>query len=86
MAPEVFMDNPDYRYWITDIGDGTGYRITGNIGSSVYQSITAYAGRGIADASTVMRIDSDDLTVSGAPTQHPRDAPLRAPRLRTRPG
>jgi len=57
------MDNPDYRYWITDIGDGTGYRITGNVGSSVYQSITAYAGRGIADATAVARIDSDDLAV-----------------------
>ena len=61
---KFFMDNPDYRYWITDIGDGTGYRITGNIGSSVYQSITAYTGRGIADASAVARIDSDDLTVN----------------------
>jgi len=60
---KFFMDNPDYRYWITDIGDGTGYRITGNVGSSVYQSITAYAGRGIADASAVARIDTDDLAV-----------------------
>ncbi|WP_099039031.1 DUF1214 domain-containing protein [Mycobacterium neglectum] len=60
---KFFMDNPDYRYWITDIGDGTGYRITGNVGSSVYQSITAYAGRGIADATAVARIDSDDLVV-----------------------
>ncbi|MFI5507938.1 hypothetical protein ACIA48_10755 [Mycobacterium sp. NPDC051804] len=62
---KFFMDNPDYRYWITDIGDGTGYRITGNVGSSVYQSITAYAGRGIADASAVARIDTDDLAVDG---------------------
>ena len=60
---KFFMDNPDYRYWITDIGDGTAYRITGNVGSSVYQSITAYAGRGIADATAVARIDSDDLAV-----------------------
>ena len=60
---KFFMDNPDYRYWIADIGDGTGYRITGNVGSSVYQSITAYAGRGVADASAVARIDSDDLVV-----------------------
>jgi hypothetical protein len=60
-----FMDNPDYRYWITDIGDGTGFRITGNVGSSVYQSITVYAGRNVADASAVARVDSDDLAVDG---------------------
>jgi hypothetical protein len=60
---KFFMDNPDYRYWIADIVDGTGYRITGNVGSSAYQSITAYAGRGVADASAVARIDSDELAV-----------------------
>lgn len=62
---KFFMDNPDYRYWISDIGDGD-YRITGNVGNSVYQSITAYRGRGIADAAAVARVDSDNLQVDAA--------------------
>lgn len=61
---KFFMDNPDYRYWISDIGDDAEYRITGNVGSSVYQSITAYTGRGVADAAAVARIDTDDLDIS----------------------
>ena len=56
---KFFMDNPDYRYWITDIRDDDDYRITGNVGDSVYQSMTVYAGTNIATttavrASTVM--------------------------------
>jgi hypothetical protein len=60
---KFFMDNPDYRYWITDIRDDRTYRIVGNIGGSVYQSITVYSGTGVADAAAVARIDSDELTV-----------------------
>jgi hypothetical protein len=60
---KFFMDNPDYRYWITDVRDDRGYRITGNVGDSVYQSITVYSGTGIADAAAVARIDTDDLAV-----------------------
>lgn len=60
---KFFMDNPDYRYWITDIRDDRSYRITGNIGQSVYQSITVYSGKGVGDAAAVARIDSDDLGV-----------------------
>jgi hypothetical protein len=60
---KFFMDNPDYRYWIAGISGRHEYRLTGNIGDSVYQSITAYTGRGVADASAVARIDSDGLVV-----------------------
>ena len=60
---KFFMDNPDFRYWITDIGDDRAYRITGNIGVSVYQSITVYTGRGIADSAAASRIDTDEMDV-----------------------
>ena len=60
---KFFMDNPDFRYWITDIRDDRSYEITGNVGDSVYQSITVYSGRGVADAAAVARWDSDDLDV-----------------------
>ncbi|OBI76434.1 DUF1214 domain-containing protein [Mycobacterium asiaticum] len=60
---KFFMDNPDYRYWITDLRDDGEYRITGNVGDSVYQSITVYAGTDIASTTAVARVDSDSLTV-----------------------
>jgi hypothetical protein len=60
---KFFMDNPDYRYWITDVRDDRAYRITGNVGGSVYQSITVYTGTGIADAAAAARVDTDDLDV-----------------------
>lgn len=60
---KFFMDNPDYRYWITDIRDDRRYRIIGNVGASVYQSITVYSGTGVADAASVLRLDSDDLSI-----------------------
>lgn len=60
---KFFMDNPDYRYWITDVRDDVGYRISGHVGDSVYQSITVYAGTNIATTTAVARIDSDDLPV-----------------------
>jgi hypothetical protein len=58
---KFFMDNPDYRYWITDIRDDGDYHITGNVGDSVYQSVTVYAGTNIATTSAVARIDTDEL-------------------------
>ena len=60
---KFFMDNPDYRYWITDISGDHSYRIRGNVGDSVYQSVTAYTGRGVADAAAVARVDTDGLRV-----------------------
>lgn len=58
---KFFMDNPDYRYWITDLRDDRSYRIIGNVGQSVYQSVTVYSGTGIADAAAVARLDSASL-------------------------
>ena len=60
---KFFMDNPDYRYWITDIRDDRAYRIVGNVGESRYQSITTYSGTGIANAVAVARIDTDGLAI-----------------------
>ena len=40
------------------------YRITGNVGGSVFQSVTVYSGTGIADAAAVARVDTDDLTLA----------------------
>lgn len=59
---KFFMDNPDYRYWITDIRDGRAYRIVGNVGESGYQSITLYSGT-VATAAAVARIDTDGLMI-----------------------
>lgn len=58
---KFFMDNPDYGYWITDIRDDGCYRITGDVGDSVYQSITVYAGTNIATTRAVARMDTDGL-------------------------
>jgi hypothetical protein len=63
---KFFMDNPDYRYWVAEVSGANVYRITGNVGDSLYQSITVYTGRGVADASAVARIDSEDLRVDSA--------------------
>lgn len=63
---KFFLDNPDYRYWITDIRDDGEYRISGNVGDSVYQSITVYAGTNIATTTAVARVDSDLLAVNSA--------------------
>ncbi|OBB76798.1 DUF1214 domain-containing protein [Mycobacterium sp. 852014-52144_SCH5372336] len=60
---KFFMDNPDFRYWITDIRDNRTYRISGNVGDSVYQSITVYSGTGVADAAAVARLETGDLEI-----------------------
>ena len=59
---KFFMDNPDCRYWITDIRDDRRYLITGNVGDSAFQSVTVYSGTGVADAAAVARVDTDDLS------------------------
>ena len=61
---KFFMDNPNYRYWIAAVADSTSYRITGNVGDSVYQSITVYAGSNVASAKAVSRVDSDAIVVA----------------------
>jgi hypothetical protein len=62
---KMFMDNPDFRYWVADIRDDRRYRITGTIGDAVYVSITVYTSSGSLDAAATSRIDSDSLHVDG---------------------
>jgi len=59
---KMFMDNPDFRYWVADVRDDRRYRITGAIGDAVYLSVTAYASSGSLEASAAARVDSDALT------------------------
>lgn len=61
---KMFMDNPDFRYWVADIRDDRRYRITGAIGDAVYLSITAYTSAGTLDAAASSRIDSDSLPLA----------------------
>ncbi len=61
---KMFMDNPDFRYWVADIAGDRGYRIRGTVGDAAYLSITVYATRGPLEAEAVARIDSDDLDVA----------------------
>lgn len=60
---KMFMDNPDFRYWVADIRDDGRYRITGSVGDAAYVSITAYSSSGTLDASAGSRLDSDSLTL-----------------------
>jgi hypothetical protein len=60
---KMFMDNPDFRYWVGDIRDDRRYRITGTVGDAVYLSITVYTSAGTLDAAASSRIDSDQLTL-----------------------
>src|SRR3546814_534681 len=61
---KMFMDNPDFRYWVADIRDDRRYRITGAVGDAVYQSITVYTSAGTLESSATSRRDSDDLTIA----------------------
>lgn len=58
---KMFMDNPDFKYWVADIRDDRSYRITGAVGDAVYLSITVYTSAGTLDAAASSRLDSDDL-------------------------
>lgn len=60
---KMFMDNPDFRYWVADIRDDRRYLVTGSIGGAVYQSITAYSSSGSLDAAATGRIGSDVLSL-----------------------
>ncbi len=61
---KMFMDNPDFRYWVADIRDSGRYRISGVVGDAVYTSITVYARTGgSATAAATSRIDSDSLRI-----------------------
>jgi hypothetical protein len=62
---KLFMDNPDFRYWVADIRDDRRYRITGAVGDAVYLSVTAYSSSGTLSASAAARVDSDSLSFDG---------------------
>jgi len=63
---KMFLDNPDFRYWVADIRADRRYRITGAVGDAVHQSVTAYASGGSLDAAAMARVDSDALTIDDA--------------------
>jgi len=58
---KLFMDNPDFRYWVADVAPGGRYRVTGHPGDAVFVSITAYAAQGGIEATAGSRLDSDSL-------------------------
>ena len=59
---KIFMDNPDFRYWVADIQGDRRYRISGTIGDAAYQSVTVYAGEG-RSATATARTDSDEMHI-----------------------
>jgi hypothetical protein len=59
---KLFMDNPDFRYWVADVRDDRRYVITGHRGAAAFVSITAYSGTGPTKAGASARIDADELT------------------------
>jgi hypothetical protein len=63
---KMFMDNPDFLYWVADVDDSRSYRITGHVGDAVHTSITAYTASGIVDASAGARLDHASLDLDDA--------------------
>ncbi|NLD75097.1 MAG: DUF1214 domain-containing protein [Acidimicrobiales bacterium] len=60
---KMFMDNPDFLYWVADIRDDRRYRISGSVGDAAYTSITAYSASGALTAEATGRTDSDRLGI-----------------------
>ncbi len=60
---KMFMDNPDFRYWVADITGDRAYRIRGTVGDAAYVSVTVYTTSGPLEAVATARIDSDELAV-----------------------
>lgn len=58
---KMFMDNPDFRYFVADIRDDRRYRIRGKRGGAVYLSVTVYASATRSETAAVARIDSDTI-------------------------
>jgi len=58
---KLFMDNPDFRYWVADVRADRRYRVTGTRGDAVFVSLTAYAPAGLARAEASARLDSDAM-------------------------
>jgi hypothetical protein len=58
---KLFMDNPDFRYWVADVRADRRYRVTGTRGDAVFVSLTAYAASGLATAEATSRLDDESL-------------------------
>ncbi|HEY8493867.1 MAG TPA: DUF1214 domain-containing protein [Myxococcota bacterium] len=58
---KLFMDNPDFHYWVADVRADRRYRVTGMRGGAAFVSLTAYAASGLATAEAAARIDSDAM-------------------------
>ena len=58
---KLFMDNPDFQYWVADVRPDRRYRVHGRRGDATFVSLTAYEASGIVDASAAARLDSDAL-------------------------
>ena len=54
---KFFMDNPDCRYWLSEIAPGDIYRITGTTGDAAFTSITIYEGEGFVAQFFVQKSD-----------------------------
>ena len=59
---KFYMDNPDCRYWLTELAPGGVYRIAGKIGGAAFTSINVYEGEGFV-AKTVARVTGDELVL-----------------------
>jgi hypothetical protein len=57
---KFYMDNPDCRYWVAEIGAGGCYRIDGVARDATFTSVNVYAGSAL-EARTVARVTSDEL-------------------------
>jgi hypothetical protein len=58
---KLFMDNPDFLYWVADIRSDRRYRVSGSRGDAAFVSLTAYAASGLATAAAMARLDDDSL-------------------------
>lgn len=58
---KFLMDNPDFRYWVTDVRGDRTYRIRGNRGDASYVSVTVYKRTGGIGSEATARIDSDAI-------------------------
>ncbi|MCR5978368.1 DUF1214 domain-containing protein [Gordonia jinghuaiqii] len=58
---KFLMDNPDFRYWVTEVRGDRTYRIRGNRGDASYVSVTVYRRTGGIGSEATARIDSDTI-------------------------
>ena len=63
---KLFMDNPDFLYWVADVRPDRRYRVHGARGGAAFMSLTAYAASGVVDAAAAARLDSDSLHFDAA--------------------